>query len=188
MMLTHHKKPTILHLLGNTGAGKTTMMDLLYERNTDAVAHISVGRELRKRYSPDYFNGQAAPEKTEVEALELYDLFIYVNKHKPQVKLIVVDGQPRKASQVSRVLSLHPDCPHHFMLVHADHEVRARRLVGRDGDDPEKMRLAMARLDNDYRNQYECMIELARLKQELQIVIAALPVGHLVREIEHVYL
>lgn len=188
MILTHNKRPTILHLLGNTGAGKTTIMDTLHARNTDAVAHISVGRELRKRYPPNYFDGQAAPQKTEVEALELYDLFIYANKRKPQVKLIVVDGQPRRASQVSAILSLHQDCPKRFLLIHADHDVREERLHGRDRGDPEKVKLAMARLNNDYRNQYECMIELTRFGRELQIYAGNGSAMDVARELEHAYL
>ena len=159
----------ILHLMGNTGAGKTSIMDALVARNPGACVGISVGRELRKKYPPEYFTGAAAPEHTEAEAMSLYRKFVQANR---QCALIVIDGQPRKDSQVMPSLELWPGS-HDFLLVHAPHNIRQERLIGRDSHDAAKMALAQARLDADYRNQYEVMVELARLGIHLEIVDSA---------------
>lgn len=156
---------TIIHLLGNTGAGKTTFMDHITSTYPQHVAGISVGRELRKMFPPDYFQGQAAPTHTEELAMKLYADFVHEHEHLP---LIIVDGQPRKTSQVEPCLKVPGS--HHFWLFHAEHSTRELRLRTRDAGDAAKMDLALQRLDNDYRNQYEVMIKLAELGQGLLIV------------------
>ena len=89
--------PTILHVLGNTGVGKTTVMDLVCQRNPGLAFGISVGRELRKRYPPSYFEGQATPQKTELEAMQIYREFVnFHSTPESSARLILVDGQPRK--------------------------------------------------------------------------------------------
>lgn len=179
------KPVTILHLLGNNGTGKTTLLDTLVERNA-YCAGISVGRELRKRHPPEYFQGQAAPAHTESAAMELYRNFVDTTTASGY-QLIVVDGQPRNASQVTACLLANGN--HEFLLLHAPHAVRHERLIRRDGADLSKLALATARLDADYRNQYEVMVELARLGIELQIAdTASLSFQAMVDEIEATYL
>ena len=159
-------KPIVLHLLGNAGSGKTTLLDFLMELWPTAVTGISVGRELRKKYPPSYFAGQAAPEHTEREAMEMYTDFI-TDRRYLGYKLIVIDGQPRKTSQVAPCIDSSADLQHDFLLIHADHVTRSDRLhASRVGD---SLKLATQRLDADYRNQYEVMVELARLGIELSI-------------------
>lgn len=178
---------TILHLLGNTGVGKTTLMDKLTARNSDACVGISVGRELRKKYPPEYFAGQAAPAHTEVEALQLYKDF--VGHYKYNRSLIIVDGQPRKNSQVAPILEAHPECRHVFLLLHATHETRESRLLGRDSSDSEKWKLSSARLDADYRNSYEVMVGLAQHGIELTVADCNVLSQHAIVEgIEREYL
>lgn len=162
--------PTILHLLGNTGCGKTTLMDRMVAAHPNTIAGISVGRELRKIHPPSYFQGQAAPECTEKEALDLYRGFVETSVFQGY-RLIIVDGQPRTETQVPIVVE---EAYQHtgnvaFVLLDAPHALRAARLAQRDGDNPDAMALASARLDADYRNQYECMIALAKFRQHLDI-------------------
>ncbi len=168
--MKHSNNPVILHLLGNTGCGKTTLMDALIARNPSAITGISVGRELRKVYPPEYFQGQAAPTPTEQAALDLYRGFIETSVFHGY-RLIIVDGQPRKASQVGVIAFYAYMFTENvaFVLLDTPHATRAARLLQRDSHDPAKMALAEARLNNDYRNQYECMIELAKRRKHLDI-------------------
>jgi|GEM_PF-4436819 len=178
----------ILHLLGGNGVGKTTLMNTM--KNTYKDVHgFSTGQILRKRYSPEYFQGQAAPESTEAEALEIYKEQIrdatFLN---PETKLIISDGQPRKASQVNIVTGIFPMHQRDFLLMHLPHEMRKHRLSVRDQHDDAALDLAMERLNGDYRNTYECMIELARLRFHLDIVdLSIMSLGTLMYNLEKQY-
>ena len=161
------RKPVVLHLLGNTGSGKTTLLDFLTSAWPDDITGISVGREFRKKYPPEFFEGQAAPAHTEQEAMSMYTDFV-TERRDHGYGLIIVDGQPRKQSQVAACINNASGLQHDFLLVHADHGIRNDRLdSSRSGS---SLELAIRRLDTDYRNQYEVMVELARLGLELNIV------------------
>jgi adenylate kinase family enzyme len=176
----------VLHLLGNNGVGKTTIQREMVLRHHPRVAAISVGQVLRNRYPPGYFDGQAAPQKTEAEALKIYQEFVW-KAFEDCADLIIIDGQPRKASQVQIVDASEPRLQKDYLLLHASHEDRAHRLSARDVD-PEAVRLSMARLDNDYRNQYEVMIELAKLGKNLDICdTSEMSVAQICDELERRY-
>jgi adenylate kinase family enzyme len=182
--------PTILHVLGNTGSGKTTVMELVCERNPRRASGISVGKELRKRYPPDYFEGQAAPQKTELEAMQIYREFVdYHTNPESHAQLILVDGQPRNTSQVAACLQVPtPGWRHEFLLFHVGELVRWQRLINRDAASEGALALANQRLTGDYKNTYEVMIEIARLGLKLQILDASETPLRIARRIEHEYL
>lgn len=147
----------ILHMMGPTCAGKSTLIDSLKSQSSD-VYSVQIGKILRMKYGEAFFKGQAAPEHTRDEAQQLY--FDCINEGIGYgKKLILVDGQPRDLGQAETMMASWPDHRSEFILVHAPHEVRelrakAGRAVGPDLD------LALARLNNDYRN---CYIVLTRL-------------------------
>lgn len=190
LLLQKPAAPTILHVLGNTGSGKTTVMELVCQRNPGVAFGISVGKVLRKRYPPNYFEGQAAPQKTELEAMQIYREFVDCHSApESSARLILVDGQPRKTSQVAACLQ--PPTQgwrHEFLLFHVGEDVRWQRLTKRDAASEEALALANQRLAGDYKNTYEVMIELARLGLELQIADTSVSVEHIVWMIENAYL
>lgn len=155
---------TIIHLLGNTCAGKTTIITAMLE--FEDVKAVQIGKTLRAKYGADYFKGQAAPAHTAVEAMQ-----IYVNEVKAAIaagfKLILVDGQPRDIKQAHEVMRLWPDQRVEYLMVHAEHDVRLERAKAGREPGPD-LDLALARMDNDYRNSYSVMVELM-LKNELEV-------------------
>jgi adenylate kinase family enzyme len=163
-------KSTILHLIGANGTGKTALLRYL-ELRPDLFGCIAVGQILRARHGDGFFKGQAAPEHTKAEAMEIYLKFVQ-DQLWARRPVIVVDGQPRAIDQV-RIIDEYfrgrNDVHLEFFLMHADHATRERRVWGRDILNKDAYALAMARLDNDYRMVYEQMIELSRLGYEIEI-------------------
>jgi len=158
---------SIIHLMGPTCAGKSTIIDKLTELSQD-VFTVQIGKILRKKYGEDYFKGQAAPEHTRDEALNLY--FETINEGISQgKKLILVDGQPRDLDQARVMMKSWPDHRSSFLMVHAEHSIReARARAGRKpGPD---LDLAVARLVNDYRNCYVVMIQLLAKGYKVDVV------------------
>lgn len=156
---------SILHMMGPTCAGKSTIINAMVALAPRVVFPVQIGKALRAKYGEDYFQGQAAPEKTREEAIQMYrDLIAKAIKESYEV--IVIDGQPRDLVQAQEMVKSNKDHTNSFWLVHAAHNVReqrarAGRAVGPDLD------LAVARLTNDYINNYTVMTEL--LSQGVQI-------------------
>lgn len=157
----------ILHLMGPTCAGKSTLISRLTTIAPDLVGAVEVGKMLRAKYGEDYFKGQAAPEHTQAEAWSMYlDGVKELAARKKRV--ILVDGQPRDITQARQIVGLWRS-PHRaeFVLIHADHEVRAARArAGRSGA---SLTLAVQRLDNDYRNCYVVMTELLMRNEVIRV-------------------
>lgn len=152
---------TVLHLMGPTCAGKSTILKACVEQRPDVFGVVEVGKMLRAKYGEAYFKGQAAPEHTQDEAWQLYlgGVRDQINQGK---RIVLVDGQPRDVRQARAVLQR----PHgqdvrcDFLMVHASEEVRERRArETRTGD---SLELALQRMRNDYRNCYVAWIELLR--------------------------
>lgn len=151
----------ILHLMGATCSGKTTIINKLLSLS-DEVAAIQVGKVLREKYGEDYFKGQAAPAHTADETEQIYKHGL-AKAVKAGKKLIVIDGQPRDERQVAMCLDT---CSQYsgeyqlsFTVVHASHAVREERA--RSGRKPgPDLDLALARLNNDYKNFYDAVIPL----------------------------
>jgi hypothetical protein len=148
---------SIVHMMGPTCAGKSTIIDRLQLLSED-VFTVQIGRLLRMKYGEDYFKGQAAPEHTRAEALELY--FDTINEGLSYgKKIILIDGQPRDLGQAKTMMSSWEDHKNAFVLIHADHDIREKRA--RSGRKPgPDLDLAVARLVNDYANTYTVLVEL----------------------------
>jgi len=137
-------------LLGPTNVGKTTLIDQAVK---ELNAHgVFVGRVLRAKYGEDYFKGQAAPEHTKKESLEIMDQGITegLNCYKP---LILVDGQPRSDDQLEYIIEKYlkrsyTDMTVSFLLLYCSDEVRRKRMESRDLT-PEKKRLTEQRFYGD---------------------------------------
>lgn len=157
----------ILHLMGPTCAGKSTLIQRLLAVDPKNVGAVEVGKMLRAKYGEGYFKGQAAPTHTQAEAWKMY-----VEGAKDQAakgkRLILVDGQPRDIQQARDIDGLWK-APHRaeFVLIHADHGARAERArAGRSGA---SLELAIQRLDNDYRNCYVVMAELLKRNEVIRV-------------------
>lgn len=163
----------IVHLMGMTGAGKSTLIRRLCQFEPEKVGAIEVGRMLRAKYGEAYFNGQAAPKHTQGEAWDMY--VAGVNALVAQKKqLILVDGQPRDIQQARDVEGLWK-YPHRtdFVLLHADHETRLDRVKERakTADNPtDHLALALQRMHNDYVNFYVVTAELLRQGQCIRVI------------------
>jgi len=159
----------IVHVMGPTCAGKSTIIGLMASVDTSNVGTVEVGKMLREKYGADYFKGQAAPEHTQAEAWSMY--LSGVSAHLAAgKKLILVDGQPRELSQVKEALrpDLWEDHVVEFLLIHASHEVRTKRAMeGREGA---SLDLALKRLDNDYKNCYVVMVELLKDRKRILVL------------------
>lgn len=159
---------TVLHLMGPTCAGKSTIIRRLVEIEPKRVAAVEVGRMLRAKYGEAYFKGQAAPAHTQNEAWQMY-----VDGSKKAIaagaRLILVDGQPRDTGQARQMDGLwkHPSRAA-FVLIHAEHDERERRARSARKPGPD-LDLAIARLTNDYRNCYTVMAELLRRNEVIRV-------------------
>lgn len=174
----------IVHVLGCTNAGKSTLLELMGQRR--GVHLVEVGKMMRAKYldpssphyTPDKFKGQAAPKETAEEAWSLYVDGVREGLAN-DAQLILVDGQPRDLEQADMIVDAKENDEqgnrYEFLLVHADEEIREARLRSRfgipqgfkDGDaidhdleQWEGYRLGRQRMTNDYRSNF---LVLARL-------------------------
>ncbi len=159
---------TICHLMGTTCAGKSTIINALAAVAPEIVYPLQIGKALRAKYGEAYFQGQAAPEKTRVEAISMYRQCIS-DAIDMGHELIVVDGQPRDVSQAIEMASSWRSHRNVFVLVHAEHAIREERA--RTGRTPgPDLELAVARLSNDYRNNYDVMTQLLVMGKEIKVI------------------
>lgn len=91
----------LVSIFGMTSVGKTTLLDAM--RDVPWVGQIRVGEEMKRRHSAEYFEGQAAMDKTEDEVWEIFDeQYQYCKKRGD--KVVLCDGQPRMVSQVPKMV------------------------------------------------------------------------------------
>lgn len=138
---------TIVFVLGETNAGKSTLIDRM-EKSGFYYA-VLIGRILRAKYPPEYFEGQAAPAKTDTDAWSI--MVEEINKAHNSCKTPVVDGQPRNNVQYGwcdkyYFSNKEYDCK--FIKLWASREERIRRAKARDSDES-KLKLSMQRMDSD---------------------------------------
>lgn len=162
------KMQTLVYLMGGTCTGKSTFIRCAKEHYGDTAGFVEVGKRLREKYPPEYFKGSAAPDHTEREALDLYlsEANALLDKH----DLVFVDGQPRRESQVEVVLNSFSTIPKVFLLFHASAEVQAVRAGQRFVRDPKSFELAIARIDNDRKQGYDCLVALLKNNMTVNVV------------------
>lgn len=155
--------------MGPTCAGKSTLLKRLAQLGGDKVGTVEIGKLLRAKYGEAYFQGQAAPAQTAAEALQLY--LDTIKQHIADGKrLVIVDGQPRDLEQAKVMINAwYPQHRSVYMLVHASHEDReARARAGREPGP--NLDLALARLNNDYKNNYTVMTYLIEHDVKIHVV------------------
>lgn len=159
---------TILHLMGPSCAGKSTLINRLLSIAPDRVCAVEVGKMLRTKYGEAYFKGQAAPANTQAEAWEMYLEGVQAGIAQ-KMPIILVDGQPRDVQQARDIIGRWRT-PHRasFLLLHAEHEERERRCRADNGDRDLNARLQ--RLTNDYRNCYVVMAHLLMANEVIRVI------------------
>lgn len=145
--------------MGATNSGKTTMIEQL----SDVYYPVMVGRELRKRFPPDYFDGQAAPAKTDELAFQIMCEGIQEAHDKAMIP--IVDGQPRNQVQLEWCKRdfIDRDGMFECKFIHlwAPREIRVARAKARDTDEA-KLKLSMDRMDGDVLTLYDLWLQLSQ--------------------------
>lgn len=158
------------YLMGTTCVGKDYFIDNAKDKYPSLFGSVNVGKEFRKRYPPEYFEGRGALMKTEDEAFA-----IFKEQHDEQVRLkkrfILVSGQPRLPTQVDRIYSYAPGT---IVWLFAPNETLEERLAIRFENDPSGYDLGKQRLVNDRLQLYEVLFEL----HEREIPIKTIDVMH----------
>ncbi len=146
----------LFFVIGPTNAGKSTFLNEVKRARGSRVHLVEVGKLMRAKYSPDHFKGQANPEHTKVEALEM--LFSGIEEGaKNGAQFILVDGQPRDPEQ-GREIACHPiDRSKAVIQLVCPREERERRARGRDKENPAALKLALDRMDRDVLGIYEVL-------------------------------
>jgi len=155
----------IIHAMGPTCAGKSTIINALVDAAPENVEAVQIGKALRAKYGEAYFQGQAAPEKTRQEAIDMYRSLISESLERG-TEIIIIDGQPRDVEQAEEMLNSWKSHRNVFLLIHAGHNIREERARAGRKPGPD-LELAVARLTNDYKNNYDVMTHL--LKNNVQI-------------------
>lgn len=146
-------------ILGVTNVGKSTLLSSL---DKEEFATVEIGKEMRRRYPPEFFKGKAAMSETEDEAFRILTEQLKEANGRP----VVIDGQPRMRSQVTRVLDTLTN-PHFILLTCYDEELR-RRINARDSDEANR-ELSRQRLINDKVQLYDVLTALIYLKEHVEV-------------------
>lgn len=147
-------------LMGVTCTGKTTIVDKLLEvsdKEGGWLRAVRVGAEMRKRHPPEFFKGFAAMEETEKEVWEIFDKQYNAALIDPHCQAIIIDGQPRMASQVHQLRRRVAFS--HYIMLHADTATLEERARNRSPD-PEVVRLSLERIRNDKVQLYDVLCTL----------------------------
>jgi len=143
--------------MGVTCVGKSTFMQRSVDIMGNKIGLVEVGKEMRKRYPPERFRGQAAMADTEDEIFEIYTKQL---KSQLDKEIILVDGQPRFESQVPRIWNQHPEISKSCLWLHISDCVIQGRIRERfsiedptdcfeKGTQAAKRDLAQQRVTND---------------------------------------
>jgi hypothetical protein len=170
-------------ILGITNAGKTTLMEYI-EQNCPTFGTIQIGKEMRKRHPPEYFGGLAAMPHTEKEVWEIFDDQLKAAEDSGK-RCVVIDGQPRLASQVTEVEERLWNI--RYIQIVAPHEVLMERAQKR-AKDAANLELSMKRLVNDYQQLYYVIAEIMLRGQRCIVVDSTDPdwIEATARHIEYV--
>lgn len=169
-------------IMGPTCAGKSTLLQQVQERQNESVGVVEVGKVLRDKYPPSYFEGQGAPKKTREEAWDICVSGIVHNwlagRHQ-----ILIDGQPRSLDQVHQMAGIlthlrrrldADQMPHNvditYIYLYCHEEVSMMRASKRDGNSPEKLNLALKRIDNDRQRNHDIILEFLKHNTPLVVV------------------
>lgn len=152
-------KQHILFVIGITNSGKSTFLERMKRLRHDQVNLVEVGKQMRAKYPPEYFQGQGAPEHTAKEAWAMMVEGVAAGKG----KFTLVDGQPRDIDQMEAIYAGYVNRPEYecrFLHLTAPYTILAKRANFRDGADPARYELTMERLKTDARSLYFILSEI----------------------------
>ena len=154
--------PLMVYVIGPTNAGKTTLLDLCALQQT--ICTVEVGKMMRAKYPPSYFQGQSNPKHTADEAWQMYLDGVQRGIDSTECRLILCDGQPRDVKQTEDCIA---DKRFYKIYVHlwAPDAIREARADARDFDSPEALALSKARLVNDIPSNYGVLVRLLNAKE-----------------------
>ena len=144
-------KPFVISIFGMTNSGKSTLLD--HMRHFKDIGVIEVGKEMRKRYPPGYFDGKGAMAKTEDEVWKIVDTS-YAAAQRAGRKVVLLDGQPRLPVQIQQLESRFG--PFALIWLHTHEEVIRERSEAR-AQTPEGLELSNKRMINDKCHLYDVM-------------------------------
>jgi len=153
----------VYYVIGITCAGKDFFIESALRKYPDVFGACQVGKEFRKRYPPEYFQGQGAPEHTEREAMEIFKGQMTAADDAGK-KIVLVSGQPRRPSQVELCLNYKWG---EVIWVHASDEIILLRIRDRFRDDPAGYNLAIQRVINDKIMYYDVLYELNKRSMKI---------------------
>lgn len=136
----------IIGVCGATNSGKSTFIEALAQKLDAEV--VSVGKILRAKYPPEYFQGQCNPAATAQEALSLMSEAI----EKTTRKHVILDGQPRGLDQ-AQWLSKYRD----IFIVHIWVPPEEREARARVRDTGAALELSLSRVKNDATVMFDVM-------------------------------
>lgn len=144
-------------VLGSTNSGKTTLINKLCERKL--FFPVIIGQKLRELYPPEFFEGQAAPAKTDNIAFEI--MCDGIKEAHNNRMIPIVDGQPRNHVQYELCKKYFDDRQYNckFINLWASKDIRVSRARNRDIDE-NKLKLSMERMDNDSIMLYDIVSRL----------------------------
>jgi hypothetical protein len=167
----------LIFVIGATNAGKSTLIEAAKHLGHGTV---EVGKAMRAKHPPEYFQGSAAPEHTEIEAWQcLLDGIAASNlahsiKYAPfggeRRAFCFIDGQPRSLKQYHKVRRDFPYYQTTFVHLWAPNTEREIRARNRDKGDPAKLALSLARLNGDIPVLYDMLFLMAQEHLPIQHV------------------
>lgn len=117
---------------GATCAGKGTFLDYAQAQLGNRVYLVQIGKIMRTRHPPEFFDGKGAMQSTEAEVWEIFAEELTKGLADPNVRLILLDGLPRMGGQIPKLLSyFNSFVQYGFVFLHASQETRKKRVISR---------------------------------------------------------
>jgi len=154
----------LISVMGVTNTGKSTL--LAEAAKIERVGLIEVGKELRRRHPPEYFNGFAAMKHTEDEVWEIFGEQ-YDAAKSAGCSVVLADGQPRIIEQVGRIVGYDLGSGFSVLHLYASRETLTQRARERDAGNAEALALSLQRLQNDYGQLIPVLAALLEAKDHI---------------------
>jgi hypothetical protein len=152
--------------MGTTCSGKSTVISQFCDVFGSTVRTCLIGKELRARHPPEFFNGLAAMPSTEPEVREIFSQRLTAFMEDDRAGYLLCDGIPRLVSQVDFIdgeirkataaYNIKIECL--FVLLKADPEIIRQRAYGRDSGG--NLDLTLKRIESDGKLGYDTLVAL----------------------------